>query len=105
MWNEIEHLPEVASNRIMPLESRLNGSEQPPQIGDLLIYAGACHGTGHVAVVTDADYKAGDIEVGERNYSNEPWPGDFSRKIELIRKGERYWLTGRIFNRVETSYR
>jgi len=92
IWNKIDHLTQVATNRTIPLESYLNGSEQAPQVGDLLIYARAFHDTGHVAVVTDADYKQGVIEVGEQNYSNEPWPDDYTRKIELIRKGDKYWL-------------
>ena len=92
IWNNIDYLTEVATNRVIPIESYLNGSKQPPQVGDLLIYAKAFNDTGHVAVVIDADYENGVIEAGEQNYSNEPWPEDFSRKIELVRKGDNYWL-------------
>jgi hypothetical protein len=92
IWNEINYLTDVSSNRSLPLESRANGSANPPQTGDLLVYASAFHGTGHVAVVTAVDEVNGLIEVGEQNYSNEPWPGDFARKIELVRKGADYWL-------------
>ena len=82
----------MATNKALPIESHLNGSKQPPQVGDLLIYAKAFNDTGHVAVVIDADYGNGVIEVGEQNYNNEPWSEDFSRKIELVRKGDNYWL-------------
>jgi len=92
IWNEIDHLTDVESNRSLPLESRLNGSEHAPQVGDLLIYASAFHGTGHVAVVTDVDIANGFIEVGEQNYNNEPWPADFARKIHLFKTNNNYWL-------------
>lgn len=92
IWDKIDHLTHVASNRQIPLESHLNGSKQPPEIGDLLIYARAFHDTGHVAVVTDVDYENGVIEVGEQNYANEPWPEDYARRIEFIKKGDNYWL-------------
>jgi glutathionylspermidine amidase/synthetase len=92
IWDEIDHLTDVRTNRELPLESHLNGSMQPPQVGDLLIYASELYGTGHVAVVLDTDYEDGVIEVGEQNYRNEPRPDDFARKIELVKKGDNYWL-------------
>ncbi|MDH3871336.1 MAG: CHAP domain-containing protein, partial [Gammaproteobacteria bacterium] len=92
IWDQIDHLTHVATNKKLPLESYLNGSIQPPRVGDLLIYARAFHNTGHVAVVTDADYEKGVIEVGEQNYNNEPWPEDYARTVEFIKKGDNYWL-------------
>jgi glutathionylspermidine amidase/synthetase len=92
IWNNIDHLTEVATNKIIPLESYLNGSNIPPQVGDLLVYAKAFHNTGHVAVVIEVDIKGGVVNVGEQNYNNDPWPGGFSRKIELIKMGKNYWL-------------
>ena len=92
IWDQIDHLTHVATNKKIPLESYLNGSIQPPRVGDLLIYARAFHNTGHVAVVTDADYEKGVIEVGEQNYNNEPWPEDYARTVEFIKKGDNYWL-------------
>ncbi len=92
IWDKIDHLTHVASNRKIPLESHLNGSKQPPRVGDLLVYARAFYNTGHVAVVTDVDYENGVIEVGEQNYNNEPWPEDYARTIELITKGDNFWL-------------
>jgi hypothetical protein len=38
------------------------------------------------------NHEKGFIEVGEQNYSNEPWPEDYARTIQLIKKGENYWL-------------
>jgi len=92
IWNKIDHLTHVASKKKLPLESHLNGSKQPPQPSDLLIYARAFYGTGHVAVVTNVDYVNGVIEVGEQNYNNEPWPDDYARMIEFVKKGDNYWL-------------
>jgi glutathionylspermidine amidase/synthetase len=92
IWNKIDHLTHVATNKKLPLRSYLNGSKQSPQVGDLLIYARAYYDTGHVAVVTNVNHEKGVIEVGEQNYSNESWPGDYSRTIELIKKNDNYWL-------------
>jgi hypothetical protein len=92
IWNKIDYLTEVASSRELPLESRLNGSRQPPEIGDLLVYSREFNDKGHVAVVIDVDYENGVIEVGEQNYNNASWPGKFSRKIRLVKKGDNHWL-------------
>lgn len=92
IWNDIDHLTDVSTGRPLPLESHLNGSKQPPQVGDLLIYAREFNDTGHVAIVIETDYEGGVIAVGEQNYTNEPWPDDYSRKIELVRDAGNYWL-------------
>lgn len=92
IWDKIDHLTHVESNKIIPLESHLNGSTQPPLIGDLLIYTKEFNNTGHVAVVTNVDYDKGLIEVGEQNYKNEKWPGNYARSIEFMKKDKRFWL-------------
>jgi len=92
IWDKIDHLTDVKTKKQIPLEARLNGSTQAPEVGDLLIYAKALYGTGHVAVVTDRDVKNGLIEVSEQNFNNESWPDDYARKIKLIKKGGNYWL-------------
>lgn len=92
IWSDIDHLTKVSTGRKLPLESHPNGSLQPPRVGDLLVYATDFQGTGHVAVVIDVDYEGGFIEVAEQNYNNEPWPGDFARRIELVNKDDNYWL-------------
>lgn len=92
IWTNIHYLTEIATRKILPFESHLNGSKQPPQVGDLLVYSKELHNTGHVAVVVVVDKVTGFIEVGEQNYDNILWPGEFSRKIELIKKGDEYWL-------------
>jgi glutathionylspermidine amidase/synthetase len=92
IWSDIDHLTEVSTGRKLPLESHPNGSQQPPRVGDLLLYSTNFQGTGHVAVVIDVDYEGGFIEVAEQNYNNEPWPGDFARRIELVNKDDNYWL-------------
>jgi len=92
IWDKIDHLTNVKTKKPVPLETRLNGSTQAPAVGDLLIYAKAFNGTGHVAVVTGVDIKNGLVEVSEQNFNNESWPDDYARKIMLISKGENYWL-------------
>ena len=92
IWHKITHLTHVATNKKLPLESILNGARQAPQVGDLLIYAREFNNTGHVAVVIDVDVENGVIEVGEQNYSNQVWPDNYARKIELVKKDNSYWL-------------
>ena len=92
IWNKIDYLTNVKTNKKLPLESHLNGSKQAPQVGDMLIYAKAFNETGHVAIVIDVNHKDGTIEVGEQNYNNQSWPDDYSRKINLIKNNNRYWL-------------
>ena len=95
IWDRIDHLTEVKTERQIPLENHVNGSTQLPVAGDLLVYAKAFLGTGHVAVITDVDIDNGLIEVGEQNFSNESWPGDYARTIPFIRKDGDYWLLDR----------
>ena len=92
IWNKIDHLTRVDTKKQIPLKSFLNGSTQAPRVGDLLIYARAFYGTGHVAVVTEVNLKKGLIKVGEQNYYNTPWPGNYARRISLYKKGNHYWL-------------
>ena len=92
IWNKINSLTDVVSKKKIPIKNYLNGSKQAPQVGDLLIYAKAFNDTGHVAIVIDVDLKGGIIEVGEQNYNNKVWNGDFSRKVNLIKKNDVYWL-------------
>jgi len=92
IWTKIDHLTHVADKKQMPLKSYLNGSTQAPRVGDLLIYARAFYGTGHVAVVTEVNLKKGVIKVGEQNFNNTPWPGNYARSIEFYKKNHHYWL-------------
>jgi len=92
IWDRIDHLTDLKTKKPIPLETHLNGSTQAPEVGDLLIYAKAFNGTGHVAVVTGIDINSGIVEVSEQNFNNESWPADYARKIMLIRKGGNYWL-------------
>jgi hypothetical protein len=83
---------DVKTKKPIPLETHLNGSTRAPEVGDLLIYAKAFNGTGHVAVVTGIDINNGLVELSEQNFNNESWRDDYARKITLIRKGGNYWL-------------
>jgi len=92
IWDKIDHLIDLKTKMPIPLETRLNGSTQAPEVGDLLIYAKAFNGTGHVAVITGIDIKNGLVEVSEQNFNNESWPDDYARKIMLIIRDGNYWI-------------
>ena len=92
MWDKINHVTNVSTQAVTPLVKYVNGSAEMPQKGDLLIYAREFERTGHVAVVVGVDSKGGTIKVAEENYSNTPWPGDYSREIPFIRKDGKVWL-------------
>lgn len=92
IWNKINYLTHVSTNKKLTLKSFLNGSSIPPKVGDLLIYAKAFNETGHVAIVVDIDFKQGFIKVAEQNYSNKVWTDNYSRKLHFIKKDDNYWL-------------
>lgn len=92
IWHQLDYVTDVDTNKTHSLVAKLNGSELPPVMGDLLVYGESFNDTGHVAIVVEVNHEDGFIKVGEQNYHNEPWPGDFSRTIELTKKGQNYWL-------------
>ena len=92
IWTEIDQLTRVSDKTAVPLVAQLNGSGQPPQVGDLLIYAKAFYGTGHVAVVLDVDSTGKRIAVGEQNFANKAWTGTHARQIEYIERDGRTWV-------------
>jgi len=91
-WDKIDYLTDVETNKQIPLETHINGSVQAPEIGDLLVYAKAFNGTGHIAVVTGLDIDNGVLEVSEQNFNNVSWPDHYARKIMLIKNRENYWI-------------
>lgn len=91
IW-KIDHLNRVGSKGRIALATYPNGSRRAPSVGDLLIYARAYLGTGHVAVITGVDLHGDTLEVAEENYLNRKWPGRYARKIDLLKKGGRYWV-------------
>ncbi|MEJ2345586.1 MAG: CHAP domain-containing protein [Gammaproteobacteria bacterium] len=92
IWNKIDHLERVDDKGSIALQNHPNGSARPPSAGDLLIYARAYLGTGHVAVVTAVNLPAHEIEVAEQNYLNNKYPGGYARRITLIERNHRYWV-------------
>jgi len=92
IWTEIDQLTRVSDKAAVPLVAHLNGSRQPPMVGDLLIYAKAFYDTGHVAVVLDVDPTRKLIMVGEQNFDNQSWDGRHARRIGYIEKDERVWV-------------
>jgi hypothetical protein len=92
IWKKIQFVTRLADGKTFPLRADLNGSTEPPQVGDLLIYVKEYLNTGHVAVVTEVDRKAGMIKVAEQNFLNQQWPADYARQITLLHKDGKYWL-------------
>jgi len=69
-----------------------NGSESPPEVGDLLIYAKAYLKTGHVAVISKIDPKSHTIQVTEQNYNNTKWADGYARSIPFVERDNKFWL-------------
>lgn len=92
IWEKIDHFSSLADGRENATLNYPNGSAVAPRQGDLLIYAREFLGTGHVAVVTSVDNGKGLVAVAEQNFENKKWPGQYARKIELIRRHGHYWL-------------
>jgi hypothetical protein len=92
IWDKINHYTNVKTNVKVKLQSYVNGSSNAPVRGDLLIYAKALLGTGHVAVITRVDKHNQRIFIGEQNYKNKKWTADFARSVEYVNKDGRYWI-------------
>lgn len=85
------HTPD--KEKTYAFSSILNGSPNADlQRGDLLIYASAFLGTGHVAVVLSVNEKEKKIIVGEQNYTNQIWQQESAREIEYVIKDQQLWL-------------
>ena len=73
--------------------SIVNGAAlAPPERGDLLIYAQQFLNTGHVAVVLKVDLVKQKIWLGEQNFSNEMWPGDYARVVSFVQQAGKVFL-------------
>ncbi len=71
----------------------LNGDKQHGlQRGDLLIYSRAFYSTGHVAVVLKVDEEKQRLYLGEQNFDNNIWQGDYARDIPYIRRENEIWV-------------
>ncbi len=76
-----------------PFINILNGDKQHGlQRGDLLIYARAFYGTGHVAVVLKVDEEKQRLYLGEQNFDNNKWQGDSARDIPYIKRENEIWV-------------
>ena len=93
IWDKIDHYSTPGTDETVATVNLVNGSSTPPKVGDLLIYAKVMFGgTGHVAVITDIDFEKQLIFVGEQNFANKKWPGDYTRKISFVTVGGQHWL-------------
>jgi len=85
------HSPDKDST--YPFVSILNGAENASlQRGDLLIYAAAFLGTGHVAVILAVDEAQQKVIVGEQNFANKIWQEKSAREVEYIIRDQQLWL-------------
>ena len=92
LWSEVQALTRISDGTQIPLDNYLNGASEPPQAGDLLIYAKEYLDTGHVAVVTEVELNNGSLELAEQNFLNQKWPGDYARQVGLVKRGGRHWV-------------
>lgn len=92
IWTKIHYLQRVNHKGRIALQNYPNGSRRPPSVGDLLIYARAYLGTGHVAVVTHVNLASHVVDVAEQNYLNMKYAGHYARRITVIERNHRYWV-------------
>jgi hypothetical protein len=92
LWRKVQSLIRISDGKRIPLDDYLNGSSEPPQVGDLIIYAKEYFDTGHVAVVTKVELKNGSLDLAEQNFLNQKWPGDYARRVGLVQKDGRHWV-------------
>ena len=92
IWDKIKFYTHVNSKKQIPVSSIINGSKQAPVIGDLLIYAKALLGTGHVAVITHIDKTNNKIMISEQNYKNDKWLTDSARTVNYVIKDDHFWI-------------
>ena len=92
LWTAVEYYSPVGGGEPVPVLSYLNGSPEPPEVGDLLVYSKILFGTGHVAVVTGIDRLRGVVQLGEQNYRNARWSSDHARHVPLMSVHGRHWL-------------
>lgn len=91
IWS-MQQVENPISKQKLKFHSIVNGTEELPQRGDLLIYGKNYLGTGHVAVVVGIDEKKQMVQVAEQNYANKNWQGEFAREIAYTKNENRNWL-------------
>ncbi len=89
----INYVTRIKDDKKIDMTTYPNGSQQAPQVGDLIVYAKAYLKTGHIAVISDIDEKSHQIKVIEQNYKNTKWPAtDYAREIPYIKQDGKYWV-------------
>lgn len=85
-----------------PFQSAINGGQEAPGVGDLLIYAYRLPDFpfGHVAVIVGVDILEGYVDIAEQNYTNDVWvdPLWYARRIKLILIDGCYTIIDEDFN-------
>ena len=92
IW-DLETVSSADKSQQFAFHSIVNGeASAAPKRGDLLIYAQQFLNTGHVAVVLKVDNANQKIWLGEQNFSNHQWPGDYARVITFVKQADKIFL-------------
>jgi len=92
IW-DLETVSSADKSQQFAFHSIVNGeASAAPKRGDLLIYAQQFLSTGHVAVVLKVDNANQKIWLGEQNFSNQQWPGDYARVITFVKQADKIFL-------------
>ena len=92
LWEKINAFIDSASNEAVKTININNGSITALKVGDLLVYSKEYLGTGHVAVILSIDLEENKIYIGEQNYLNQHWPGDYARELTLKKEIEGFLI-------------
>lgn len=92
LWNKVNHLERVATKAPRPLAKHVNGAAALPAEGSLLVYAREYEDTGHVAIVLRVDQKKKLVLLGEQNFTNRPWKGNYARAVPYVKHEGAYWI-------------
>jgi glutathionylspermidine amidase/synthetase len=91
IWS-LEQVTNPLNQHTQKFQSIVNGADELPQKGDLIIYGKDYLGTGHVAVVVVINEEQQTIRVAEQNYDNVKWNKNYAREIKYTSSDNHYWL-------------
>jgi hypothetical protein len=92
LWAAEDAFTNLKTGKSISVTTVVNGAKAPPRVGDILVYGREFKKTGHLAVVLAVDEQKKRLRVGEENYSNEKWPGDFAREIGYAQTETGFWV-------------
>ena len=92
IWSQVDNAQRVVDKKCFNFIKYPNGSPTPPKNETLLIY-NRSHDSplyGHVAVIVDVSSNY--IRIGEQNYDDYFWSGNYSRQIPYVFKNGGYYI-------------